>query len=190
MEDQFKNKYRRDSTRLQHWDYGSNAAYFVTLCTKNRVCSLGDVVEGEIQLSETGIIANILWYEIKHHAINIGLDAFVVMPNHVHGIIFLHGNIDTQIKKGAETRHALSKSVQKQTTGQNRFQNQGKNTLSSIMGGYKSAVTKHARRIGFEHNWQPRFYEHIIRNQQALEKIQAYIIDNPLNWKDDRFYRG
>lgn len=190
MKDRFKNKFRQDSTRLQHWDYGSNAAYFVTICTENRACYLGRIIEDKVQLSSVGIIANILWYEIKHHAQNIELDAFVIMPNHIHGIIILYGNDDINTNHPVETRHALSlQQKQINAIGQERFQNQGKNTLSSIVGGYKSAVSKHANRLGLEHGWQSRFYDHVIRDQKSLEKIQSYIINNPLSWKDDRFFR-
>ena len=74
------------------------------------------------------------------------------------------------------------------TIGQQRFQNQGKNTLSSIVGSYKSAVTKHANRLGLEFGWQPLFYDHIIRNQQSLQNISRYIKRNPQNWKEDKFF--
>ncbi len=77
---------------------------------------------------------------------------------------------------------------QEQTIGQKRFQNQGKNTISSIIGSYKSAVTKHARRLGYEFAWQSRFYDHIIRDNNSFAKISEYIIDNPKNWKGDQFY--
>jgi REP element-mobilizing transposase RayT len=69
-----------------------------------------------------------------------------------------------------------------------RFQNQGKNSLSSIVGGYKSAVSKHANRMGFEFSWQPRFYDHIIRDENSYETIANYIFTNPLNWDRDKFF--
>ena len=74
------------------------------------------------------------------------------------------------------------------TIGQQRFQNQGKNTVSSIIGGYKSAVTKYARRLGFEYAWQDRFHDHIIRNDASFLRIAAYIENNPVNWKEDKFH--
>ncbi|MCO6464736.1 MAG: hypothetical protein J5I52_11375, partial [Saprospiraceae bacterium] len=85
--DKFKNKYRIASTRLQHWDYGWNAAYFVTICTKNRICWFGNVADGGMVLSEIGEIAQKCWIEIVEHFPFVKLDAFIVMPNHVHGII-------------------------------------------------------------------------------------------------------
>jgi REP element-mobilizing transposase RayT len=76
------------------------------------------------------------------------------------------------------------------TIGQQRFQNQGKNTLSSIIGAYKSAVTKHANRLGFANAWQPRFHDHIIRDEKSFQRIQQYIINNPENWDTDKFNKG
>ena len=84
-----------------------------------------------------------------------------------------------------ETRHALSPPGR---LGQNRFQNQGKNSISSIVSSYKSAVTKHAHRLGFNFKWQSRFYDHVIRNEASSLKIEQYILDNPMRWGDDRFY--
>ena len=185
MNNKFKNKYRIQSIRLQNWDYGWNGLYFVTICTKNRKCFFGDIVDGKMNLSRIGIIADILWYEIKNHAQNIELDEFTVMPNHIHEILILNGNV--------ETRHALSLQSQSQsqnTIGQKRFQNQGKNTVSSIIGGYKSAVTKHAHRLGFEFAWQRNYWEHIIRNKTEYNRITQYIIDNPVIWKNDKLNGG
>lgn len=185
MEEKFQNKYRIASARHQHWDYASAAAYFITICVKDRECSFGEIKNGVMNLSGIGIIADIMWYEIKNHAKNIELGDFVVMPNHMHGIIILNGN-DSNV----ETRHALSLQQQKQPTpGQQRFQNQGKNTLSSIVGGYKSAVTKHAHRLDFNFEWQPRFHDHIIRDEKSFQTISNYIVNNPSNWPADKFFK-
>jgi len=94
MKDKNRGKYRNESIRLQHWDYGWDAAYFVTICTHQRRCYFGDVISGRMKLSPIGIIADILWHEIKNHAKNVELGAYVVMPNHVHGILILPGNLD------------------------------------------------------------------------------------------------
>src|SRR5664279_3072899 len=207
MAEKFQNKYRVPSGRLQHWDYGWDAAYFITLCTKDRECLFGEIVNGSMNLSGLGIIADVMWHEIKNHAKNIELGEFVVMPNHVHGIIILNGNDETNAKGVAdnandprdahvERRHALSLHDQPQsppqpqkTFGQQRFQNQGKNTLSSIVGGYKSAVTKHAHRLQFNFAWQSRFHEHIIRDENSYQTISHYIVNNPANWSADKFFR-
>lgn len=89
MSEKFKEKYRNESTRLQNWDYGSNVAYFITICTKDRKYYFDEIENDKMQISPAGAIAYVLWYEIKNHANNIELDEFVVMPNHVHGIIII-----------------------------------------------------------------------------------------------------
>ena len=251
MDEKFQHKYRIPSARLQQWDYGWDAAYFVTICTKDRECFLGDIINDVMHLSGIGIIADVLWYEIKNHAKNMELGEFVVMPNHIHGIIILNGNGASTPATGrvvlenpdnlnghadsadinnpgnihiddsgvsritndsddsdhsdhfgnigdsgvsgvsdvsdVETRHALS--LQGPTPGQTRFQNQGKNTLSSIIGSYKSAVTRHAHRLNFDFGWQARFHDHIIRDGKSFEHISAYIINNPSAWQADKFFK-
>ena len=84
----------------------------------------------------------------------------------------------------------LSQSPPSQIIGQKRFQNQGKNTLSSILGSYKSAVTKHVHRLGYEFEWQSRFYDHIIRDNESFRRIEKYIENNIENWGDDKFNDG
>ena len=158
MEGKFQNRYRIASARAPWWDYGQDAAYFVTICTGDRKHFFGDVVNGDMKLSHVGIIADILWHEIKNHAKNIELGEYVVMPNHVHGILVLNGNAvsaGTTHAVSIETTHALSLQSINQTPAQSRFKNQGKNTLSSIIGSYKSAVTRHSHRLGYEFEWQP-----------------------------------
>lgn len=90
--EKFNNKYRTSSVRLQNWDYRWDGYYFITICTKDKEEYFGKIENGEMILSSLGVIANVLWYEIKNHAKNIELDAFVVMPNHIHGILILSRN--------------------------------------------------------------------------------------------------
>ena len=85
----FQNKYRIPSARAQWWDYGWNGAYFITICTQNRKHFFGDVADGKMNLSQTGVIVDILWYEIPNHSKFVKLGDFVVMPNHIHGILIL-----------------------------------------------------------------------------------------------------
>lgn len=205
--DKYQNRYRIPSTRLQNWDYGWNAIYFVTICTKDRQHYFGEITDGKMHLSSVGAIADVLWHELTNHFDNIELDAFVVMPNHIHGIIAInnvdHGDHGETTHTAAtthtvETTHALSLQSSPQTPlptqppktiGQQRFQHQGSKTLSSIVGSYKSAVSRHAHRLGYDFSWQSRFYDNIVRNNSALIKIQSYICDNPINWKEDKFYK-
>ena len=183
MSEKFQGKYRIESTRLKTWDYGDNGAYFITICTKNREHYFGEINHGKMVLFHVGVIADILWYEIKNHAKNVELDAFVVMPNHIHGILILN---DPDPGNPVDTGHAL---YLQDSPSQKRYQNQGKNTVSSMIGSYKSAVTRHARRLGWEFEWQSRFHDHIIRNDEAFERIKNYIINNPKNWKEDKFFQ-
>lgn len=194
MSDRFKNKYRSSSARWQDWDYRTNAAYFITICTKNREHFFGEIKNKEMQLSHVGVLANVFWHEIKNHADHVILDAFTVMPNHIHGIIILD-NIEKDFSNNVETRHALSLPIPIQgqtemtkTIGQNRFQNQGKNSISSIIGSYKAAVTKHSNRLGYEFAWQARFHDHVIRDEKSYQRIANYIELNVLNWTEDKFY--
>jgi len=207
MSDKFQNKYRIASARLPGWNYGWNASYFITICTKDRECFFGEIVNGEMNLSKTGVIADLMWYEIKNHAKGVELDEFIVMPNHVHGIITLNGEderpptiLNANGDSNVETRHALSPKKQNDNSivetrhalslpAQQRFQNQGKNTISSIVGGYKAAVTKHANRLKFDFAWQPRFHDHIIRDEQSFQTISNYIINNAQNWSEDKFFK-
>lgn len=92
MPGKFQNRYRISSACLQTWDYASKAAYFITICTKNRDSYFGEIENHKMKLSNIGVIADLMWYEIKNHAKNIELGEFVVMPNHVHGILILNGN--------------------------------------------------------------------------------------------------
>ncbi|MCC6289779.1 MAG: transposase [Chitinophagaceae bacterium] len=207
MSDKFQNKYRIASTRLQNWDYRWNAPYFITICTQNREKYFGEIENGKMILSKQGMLADVLWYEIQHHAKNIDLDEFVVMPNHIHGILILNGNDGKHGNDGGnnrndgdnvETRHALSLQLKQPepspsqpppTIGQQRFQNQGKNSVSSIIGSYKSAVTKHANRLDLAFGWQARFHEHIIRDEAEYRRIKNYIANNPAKWEEDKFYK-
>lgn len=185
----YRNKYRIPSTRLQKWDYGWNAIYFVTICTWHREHYFGEINNGAMCLSPIGTIANVLWHELKNHFNHIELDAFVVMPNHIHGIIAINNNGGNGMVVVPHTERVVSPhDVDAKTIGQRRFQHQGSGTLSSIVGSYKSAVSRHAHRLGYDFAWQSRFYDRIIRHNDALTRVQTYIVNNPLNWKEDKFY--
>ena len=190
----YRNIYRISSTRLQNWDYGWNAIYFVTICTKDRNHYFGEIADGKMRLSPVGAIADVLWYELKNHFDDIDTDAFVVMPNHIHGIIAINNmNNGDNNKNGDNGKNCRDNACVVSTTnhnvtiGQQRFQHQGTKTLSSIVGSYKSAVSRHAHRLGYDFAWQSRFYDNIIFNDQAMLRIQSYINNNPTNWKEDRF---
>lgn len=189
----YQNKYRIPATRLQKWNYGWKSAYFITICTGNRYCYFGKIRKGKIQLSEIGIIAQQLLNEIPKHTENVKLGAYVVMPNHVHVIIVITQNNDRRDKPWLASTVATKQTVAipgvKKSIGQQRFQNQGSNTISSIIGSYKSAVTKNVHRKGLEFSWQDRFYDRIIHDDESLYFTSRYIYNNPINWVNDKFYR-
>ncbi len=190
MQNKFQNKYCIPSTRLQTWDYGTNGAYFITICTQNREHFFGTIQNDNMQFSKIGKLAEQYWMEIPNHFSFIELGNFVVMPNHFHGILIIN-KIDVPTLSSTEfveTRHCLVSTTETNTTiGQTRFQNQGKNTISSIVGSYKSIVTKMARQINTNFGWQSRFHDHIIRNSKSFYTIQNYIFENPMNWNKDKF---
>ncbi len=224
MPDKFRNKYRISSTRLQHWDYGSDALYFVTICTQYREHYFGEIAGGKMQLSETGKMAYRFRFEIPNHFPFVQLGEFVVMPNHVHGIIIIDksnhlGNhdfvemggdagdgamIDARDDANVETQNFASLQPQQTTTPPpqttapstpsippptrgNIFGPQSQN-LASIIRGYKIGVTKFARNNNIPFSWQSRFHDHIIRNHESFQRISGYIINNPVNWRNDNFY--
>lgn len=179
--EKFNNKYRISSIRAPFWDYGWNAAYFITICTKNRQCWFGDVVDGKMDLSAMGHIANSCWNEIPHHFPFVELGAHVIMPNHVHGILII--NKPKDVHRGVETQHFASPPSQPPKMGKpkNQFAPQSQN-LASIIRGFKIGVTKNARQIHPTFAWQTRFHDHIIRDDASYQRINEYIKTNPARW--------
>lgn len=179
--DKFKGKYRIPSARWAAWDYGSNAAYFITICIANRAQDFGEITDGEMTLSPLGQSALDCWNEIPAHFPFVELGEFVVMPNHVHGIVV----INKPVESGAtvETQNIASL----RDGPKNRFGSQSQN-LASIVRGYKIGVTKFARQNGIPFVWQARYHDHIIRNAGEYERIYQYILANPQKWEEDEFY--
>ena len=184
--DKYKNRYRISSSRLQSWNYGWNGAYFVTICTANRKHYFGEIINNKMGLSQIGKLAEKYWHEIPQHFPFVKLGAFVVMPNHVHGIIIIDKS-DNDNNVNVETQNIASlRQHQQHTQPQNKFGPQS-NNLASIIRGYKIGVTKNAKIINPDWAWQPRFYDHIIRDEKSFIKIENYIVNNPNNWNDDSF---
>jgi REP element-mobilizing transposase RayT len=183
MSEKYKNKYRIKSTRLENWDYGWNGAYFITICTHNRIHFFGNIKNAEMQLSAIGKMAKKYWHEIPEHFPFVKLGAFVVMPDHIHGIIIIDKNDDGRYGENSkiEVQNFAPLSLPK-----NKFGPQSKN-LASIVRGYKIGVTKNAKQINTSWKWQSLFHDHIIRNDAEYQRIENYIIKNPLKWKNDKF---
>ncbi len=180
----FQNKYRIESSRLRKWDYSRNASYFVTICTFMRKCYFGRVESGIMILSELGLQAEKLWQEIPGHFPFVELSDYVVMPNHVHGIIIINKPVETQNFASLQRQIKSSTDYPKTGSTKNQFGPQSKN-LASIIRGYKIGVTKISHDIIAGFQWQSRYHDHIIRNDPSFERIKEYIRNNPLNWNDD-----
>ena len=183
--DLFRNKYRINSARLADWDYSSNGFYFVTICTKDRQQYFGAIQNASIPGNETqnalsgdetenaltgnetqnlaslqatdmGIIAAQYWTDIP----------FIIMPDHLHGILLFNKNESNEWQP-------------------NKAGVQSKN-LASVIRGFKAGVTKYATMSDIEFQWQPRYYDRVIRNADELERIRKYIGDNPANWLSEQ----
>ena len=175
----YQEKYRIASARLAGWDYGSNAAYFITICTKNREHAFGEVMDGEVILTALGQITWDCWHAIPDHFPFVKLGEFVAMPNHVHGIVVIDKPSPDKQDAGVETQNFASL----------QFGPQSQN-LASIVRGFKIGVTKFARQHQIPFSWQPRYHDHIIRNAAEHERIRQYIAENPKKWAADCFYES
>ncbi len=172
-EARFKGRYRTTTTRLPQYDYGKAGFYFVTICTHNRLPYFGDVVNTDPDLSAIGHIAYDCWLAIPQHHTHVVLDAFVIMPNHVHGLIQIVDSVPAADPAG----NSLG----------NRFGPLQKGGLSAIVQSYKAAVTRVCRQQGHDHfKWQARYYEHVVRQDGSLDRIRQYILDNPRKWAENR----
>lgn len=203
------NHHHRKSMRLQGYDYSQEGIYFVTLCVKNRECLFGEIKDGEMILNDFGKIAAEEWINTEKIRDNIRIHEYVVMPNHIHGII------EIVYKKKNE-----SDIKEKEEEGNNNFKSPSQ-TIGAIVRGYKIATIKKIKRMGdctgecrgelqfaltnttTPHHtddrkgesqfapthaptiWQRNYYDIIIRDQKSYEKIATYIINNPQNWNND-----
>ncbi len=197
MPEKFRNKYRIDTIRLKNYDYSANGYYFITICTKNRLHYFGKIIDQKMELSEIGKIAHKCWLEIPNHFPFVILDEFAIMPNHIHGIVIINKKEKRQ-SVGVETPvEAQDLSVEAQDfvsppsspvpppQSKNTFGPQSKN-LASIIRGFKVGVKKYATINNIDFAWQSKYYEHIVRNEKALNRIRQYIQNNPLNWVNDK----
>jgi putative transposase len=165
-------KHHRRSLRIRGYDYSQGGVYFVTICTRDREYLFGEVVDGEMQLNNVGQMARGVWEELPERFSSVRLDAFIVMPNHVHGIIVV----------GAQF-------IAPQVVPLDRFRKGAINrapTLGEIVRTYKTVSTREIRRIvnpGFA--WQRNYYEHVVREEESLNRIRQYVADNPARWAFD-----
>lgn len=182
----FRGKYRVESSRLQGWDYTDAGYYFVTICTSHHEPFFGQIRDGEMQLSSVGNIAYRCWVGIPDHFSHVQLDEFVIMPNHLHGIIIVVPEKATN-NDLVETLHATS--LPRSCDVKMSSISPRRGSLSVIVRSYKSSVSRWAHRNGHpDFSWQPRFYDHIIRNEASLGRIRRYIHDNLAKWQEDEYH--
>lgn len=186
----FKDKYRIPSARAAWWNYANSGAYFITICTANREHFFGEIPMPNLGLQETemGELAKKYWYEIPKHFPYIQLGAFVVMPNHVHGILVIEqGNIEPTERPTIEELGL--KLPQKGGCTRDKNPLLGHN-ISRVIRWYKGRCTYEMRKTHADFEWQPRFYDIIIKNDESYLCIEAYIETNPQKWKEDKFWQG
>jgi putative transposase len=183
---------RRRSVRLPDFDYASPGAFFVTVCTRDRACTLGEVVNEAVEPSPLGQRTVSCWERIPAHFPFVDLDAWVLMPNHLHGILVLHQTAG----RGVQPWHRPPGQVLNAPTEPSPFHTETPemglisprpNSLAVIIRTFKGGVTTEARHFGLGNAvWQRGFYEHVIRGEAELSRARDYIVSNPIRWAMDR----
>lgn len=166
---------RRRSIRLQTYDYATAGAYFLTICTKEHHNLFGQIIEGTMHLNDTGHIVHQCWQDIPLHFPHLQLDEHTIMPNHIHGIIFIadHGGTACRVPTKEQFGRPVSGSI------------------PTIVRSFKSAVTKNVNKLCQSHRdtlWQRNYWEHVIRDDEKLNSIRGYIHNNPAQWGLDELY--
>ena len=167
--------HQRTSIRLKNYDYSQNGAYFVTICVNNMVCLFGDVVDGKMVLNDAGKMVQTAWNNLPKRFSEIQLDVCTIMPKHLHGIVAIVGA--PLVGARPEGKRATTRVAP---------------TLGTIVGQFKSiSTTEYTRNVKQSHwppfhnkLWQRNYYEHVIRNDDELNKIREYIIQNPDRWDE------
>ena len=176
--------HRRHSLRLKGYDYTHVGAYFVTIVTQGRSCLFGEIVGKEMQLNEAGDMACGIWKALPQRFPSIEIDLFVVMPNHLHGIIVIN-----------QPKRAITRVVPTETRdGETAAPIKDQFALGEIIGAYKSLTTveyvrgvKTMKWLAFDRRlWQRNYYEHIVRHDESFRDLQQYILDNPAQWAFDK----
>ena len=198
---------QRKSPRLRGYDYAQEGAYFVTICTADRAHLFGQIIDGAMVLNGAGHIARSCWTEIPDHYPNVELDFYVIMPNHVHGIIVVHDDAASSTGGRDVSRpYENADGVGAARIGQSDMppvanqpppriappgQIASRPTIGTIVGAYKAAVTRHVNRLIHPDTvtiWQRSYHDHIIRNESSLNKIREYVLYNPARWREEPFF--
>nr|BAL59102.1 hypothetical conserved protein [Candidatus Acetothermum autotrophicum] len=171
-------RHHRRSIRLRGYDYTQPGAYFVTICTQDRMCLFGEVVHGEMRFTDAGRMVHDVWNDLPNHYPGVTIDAFVVMPNHIHGIVVLVGAGPRACPEWVGQPQGVAPTM----------------SLSDVIHRFKTMTTKRyadgVKQLGWPpfrgRLWQRNYYEHIIRDEESLHRIREYIRTNPLRWHVDR----
>lgn len=176
-------QHARRSLHLQGYNYSQAGAYFVTICTHNRKCLFGEVVGGEMRINSSARIVQVCWDDLPRHYGRVELDAFVIMPNHVHGIIVLADPED--VGAGFKPAHPTRAGLKPAPTSSKGLKRHG---LPEIVRAFKTFSAHHINRMRYTTGmpvWQRSYYEHVIRNEETWTRIRQYIADNPKQWETD-----
>jgi putative transposase len=157
--------FHRRSTRLKDYNYTNSGSYFVAICVQNRLCLLGQIINETVSLSDYGMIVNECWRDIPSHFPDVIIDEYVIMPNHIHGILSITKHEERAGQRPAPTGQSLCQIIQRFKTF--------------------SAIRVNDRRKIIGPFWQRNYYEHIIRSEYNLNTIREYIISNPIQWNLD-----
>lgn len=180
---------RRHSLRLRGHDYRQNGAYFVTICTYKAACLFGNVIDGEMILNDIGNIVQDEWLKTSQVRTNVQLDTFVVMPNHLHGIVHIAANEDRATQRVAPTGESGHPAQIDHAPRRSRSLQAG--SLGAIVGQFKSAVSKRCRQITGLSDlqiWQRGYYDSILQSERILNDARSYIAANPERWFEDKYY--
>lgn len=183
--------HHRRSIRLKGYDYSQGGGYYLTLVTSARRCIFGEIVADVMRLNELGAIVQECWEDILDHFPHVTVDVFAVMPNHVHGILFLHddGRGLVYSDDGRGTKVPFLGIYSAPAPRESQIEQFGKPTIGSIptiLRAYKAAVTRRAgRELNSANIWQRNYNEHILRGQADYERVAGYVLTNPSNWYND-----
>ncbi|UBF27441.1 transposase [Kovacikia minuta CCNUW1] len=182
-------KHHRRSIRLQGYDYASAGAYFITICTHQRQCLFGAVVAGEMRLNEFGQIARSHWLKLPNYHSHLRLDEFVVMPNHLHGILVV---ADSPVGAGFDVQSMVhTDNPLAKPAPTDALQQTSHHGIPEIIRGFKTFSARRInqiRRVSRTPVWQRNYYEHIIRDESSLERLRQYIHNNPQSWQQDQLH--
>ncbi|MFH1196927.1 MAG: transposase [bacterium] len=178
----YQKKYRIKSARLKEWDYSTAWWYYVTINTHNHIIWFGDIINDKMMLNEFGKIVDVCWNEIPTHYSTVELDYYQIMPNHIHGIIILNNPAELKTNNSEQNQNSLNNQIV-----ETPYKASLPPTLGDIVGKFKGAVTREIHKLRHKSfTWQPRFYDHIIRNEKELFHIRKYIEQNPLKWSIEK----